>query len=199
LCSALFLLCISASAQEKTMDKFTLLDSSCSLLRFHSFKGWTLSKAGSRIILTKTDSILVATSYSDYKPGKPVSDFAPVRYKYQLFIDFVEKPLDFNKSLNKTVNDSIDKIIQSFHKKKYGKGEYYSHLEAIELLEKMKVKNDESLNNINIRFSDNCAGDWVPYEMQDIKYLPFEPPTRFMRGMEDMKKRIVEMLRENGI
>jgi hypothetical protein len=180
-------------------DKFFLIDSAFKLIKTQDIKGWTVSRHGTRIVLTKTDSVLVATSYSNYKPGKPLTDFAQVKYKYQLFLDFSEKTLSFGNSLDKTVNDSLDELIKKFQKKNYGKGDYYKHFELIDRLEKMKIKEATHLKNFDIRFSDNCPADWIPYEWKDVEHLPFEPPTKFQKGMEKMKTRLGELLEEWGI
>lgn len=191
--------CSVPLVSQEAVDKYVLLDSAVKVLKMQNPKGWSITRHGSRVVMTRSDSILVATSYSDYKPGKPLTEFTAVKYKYQLFIDFHEPDLNFTGDLRRLVNDSISRLISRFNKKNYGKGEYYIHLEAIELLEKMKLKEPVHLNHFDIVFSDNCADDWIPYEQKDIEHLPFEPPTRFQRSLSDLKARICGWFKEWGI
>jgi hypothetical protein len=191
--------CLSLSFTAQSLEKYVLIDTAMKALKKMQPKGWAISRHGSRIVMTKNDSILVATSYSDYKPGKPLTDFASVKYKYQLFIDFYEADLDFSFRLRQMINDSLERVKKSFDKKSYGKGEYYIHLEAVETLERMKLKDPVQLKHFDVRFSDNCAEDWILYEWKDVEHLPFEPPTKFQRSIREIKTRIAEIFSESGI
>lgn len=191
----LFLFCCNVKAQ----DKFSRMDSALKVLKSNYKSGWTFSRFGSRIIATKNDSVYVATSFSDYKPGKYPAECPALKFRYQMYIDFYEPDFEFTGGMYKMINDSLDKLIRSFRKKKYGRGEYFMHLEAVETLERMKWQEPVHLLYFDIRFSDNCAADWIPYVADDMRHAPFLPPTSFQTEMRGMKENIGRILKTSGI
>jgi hypothetical protein len=106
--------CIRVSAQSS--EKFSQLDSAIKILKSNYPKDWSFSKYGSRIIATKKDSVFIATSYTEYKPGKPLHEMVHLKHKYQLFLDFYEPDLDFMNGMHKMINDSLDKQWRSLKK-----------------------------------------------------------------------------------
>jgi hypothetical protein len=69
----------------------------------------------------------------------------------------------------------------------------------MEELEKMKMKEPGRLKHFDLKFTDNCATDWIPYEMKDVQHAPFEPPTSFQKQISEMKEKMTKLLLEGGI
>ena len=155
---------------------------------------WEVSRYGNRIVMQKKDSVCIL------KPEEtsiPLST-SPVRYPFQLFLDFRDSDFFFKDAIRKSVNDSIKKIIHSYKNQGYAKGKFMNHEEAAELLESRLLQEPYRVRLYDIWFSDNTNSEWVVCEWSELKHFPVTKPTKFQQQISAVKENIKKLLRDHG-
>lgn len=197
----LFLFSNDFKAQSPS-DKRTFIDTVYEKLLTQIPQGWDIAKSGTRLVFTKNDSVLCATAESEYLPTAPLSSYQPVKYKLQLYLDFIDKNQYPSENYLNKVNQNIDSLFGKLNNIAiYSKAELYRNDQQKALLNmvKLKVEKIRFLKYVNASFDDNYPDDWIVYEYKDIEHSAFKKPSVLQQQIEQMKTDITAELRRMGI
>lgn len=198
----IILMSITNSPAQNTSGAYSFIDTVYTKLKSALPEGWNIVKHGSRIVFTKSDSVLCATAESDYKPLAPLSIYPPVKYKIQLYLDFTDKSTYPNEKYLNSVNAGIDTLIKKADANPtHTKQAYAQNEEQKKLLKRIRSQNGEIvfLKYVNARFDDNYPDDWIVYEYKDVENAPFKKPSVLQLGIEQLKKSVIEELKKMSI